>query len=169
MPWALGKHRLTQAYAWFLARWAKRLCWKEVRGLSAPLGRASFARWRWLSNGGVPTRISVTYGPSAIDESCSGKKVIKYLTLVYQIDAHCKRLLWIGQERKVKTLLRLLPLVRHRAQPRAEVHLLGYVEAVSEGHRQEGRAGRACARPLPHHGAFQQGASMRCAPKRSRR
>jgi transposase len=30
----------------------------------------------------------------------------KYLTLVYQIDEYCKRLLWVGQERKVKTLLR---------------------------------------------------------------
>jgi transposase len=30
----------------------------------------------------------------------------KYLTLVYQIDAGCRRLLWIGQERKAKTLLR---------------------------------------------------------------
>jgi len=30
MPWAEGKHRLTEAYAWFLAGWAKRLSWKEV-------------------------------------------------------------------------------------------------------------------------------------------
>ena len=30
----------------------------------------------------------------------------KYLTLVYQIDGHCKRLLWIGNERRAKTLLR---------------------------------------------------------------
>jgi transposase len=30
----------------------------------------------------------------------------RYLTLVYQIDTACKRLLWIGQERRVKTLLR---------------------------------------------------------------
>ena len=29
----------------------------------------------------------------------------RYLTLVYQIDRHCKRLLWIGEKRKVKTLL----------------------------------------------------------------
>ena len=29
----------------------------------------------------------------------------KYLTLVYQIDAHCKRLLWVGNKRKIKTLL----------------------------------------------------------------
>jgi len=30
MPWALGKRPLTKSYGWFLARWAKRLSWKEV-------------------------------------------------------------------------------------------------------------------------------------------
>ena len=30
VPWATGKHQLTDTYAWFLARWAKRLSWKEV-------------------------------------------------------------------------------------------------------------------------------------------
>ena len=30
MPWAEGKQHLTHAYAWFLASWATRLCWKEV-------------------------------------------------------------------------------------------------------------------------------------------
>ena len=39
-----------------------------------------------------------------IDE-IAWKKGHKYLTLVYQIDAGCKRLLWIGRERKVKTLM----------------------------------------------------------------
>ena len=29
-PWVSGKHRLTEAYSWFLAGWAKRLSWKEV-------------------------------------------------------------------------------------------------------------------------------------------
>ncbi len=32
MPWVAGKHRLTEAYALFLAGWAKRLSWKEVAG-----------------------------------------------------------------------------------------------------------------------------------------
>lgn len=32
MPWAVGKYRLTQRYAWSPARWAKRLSWKEVAG-----------------------------------------------------------------------------------------------------------------------------------------
>ena len=30
VPWAQGKHHLTTTYSWFLARWAKRLSWKEV-------------------------------------------------------------------------------------------------------------------------------------------
>ena len=31
LPWATGKHRLTDAYAWFLAGWAKRLSWQGGR------------------------------------------------------------------------------------------------------------------------------------------
>lgn len=30
VPWCDGKNRLTNAYRWFLAGWAKRLSWKEV-------------------------------------------------------------------------------------------------------------------------------------------
>ncbi len=30
VPWSCGKYRLTDTYAWFLARWAKRLSWQEV-------------------------------------------------------------------------------------------------------------------------------------------
>jgi transposase len=40
-----------------------------------------------------------------IDE-IAWQKGHRYLTLVYQIDGHCKRLLWIGEKRTVKTLLR---------------------------------------------------------------
>ena len=32
MPWVAGKHQLTEAYAWFLASWARRLSWSEVAG-----------------------------------------------------------------------------------------------------------------------------------------
>ncbi len=30
VPWASGKHQVTDTYAWFLARWARRLSWQEV-------------------------------------------------------------------------------------------------------------------------------------------
>jgi transposase len=43
-------------------------------------------------------------GAIGIDE-IAWQRGHKYLTLVYQIDAHCKRLLWVGNRRQVKTLL----------------------------------------------------------------
>jgi len=33
VPWAEGKSPLTKSYAWFLARWAKRLPWNKVAGI----------------------------------------------------------------------------------------------------------------------------------------
>jgi hypothetical protein len=30
VPWADGKHQLTKAYMLFLARWARKLSWKET-------------------------------------------------------------------------------------------------------------------------------------------
>ncbi len=36
LPWADGKHHLTHAYAVFLARWARRLSWREVAGIYPP-------------------------------------------------------------------------------------------------------------------------------------
>ena len=39
MPWVVGKHRLTEAYAWFLAGWAKRPeLERGGRGVSYKLG-----------------------------------------------------------------------------------------------------------------------------------
>ena len=48
MAWVSGKSRLTQAYAWFLARWAQRLSWKEAaQTLVTPLcGVTPFAASR---------------------------------------------------------------------------------------------------------------------------
>ncbi len=104
MPWSEGKHRLTETYAWFLAGWAKRLSWKEV---------AEAFRTTW-DHVFCSVEMAVAWGREHSD--LSGIEAIgideiqwqrghKYLTLVYQIDAQCKRLLWIGKKRRVKTLL----------------------------------------------------------------
>jgi hypothetical protein len=42
MPWVTGKHRLTEAYIWFLAGWAKRLSWSEVAQVFTPLADPVF-------------------------------------------------------------------------------------------------------------------------------
>jgi transposase len=103
MPWANGKSHLTQSYSWFLAQWATQLSWKEV-------AQRFKTTWHHVF---TAVEMAVAWGRSqmnldnisaiGIDEIQwqSGKR---YLTLVYQIDNHCKRLLWIGKNRTKKTL-----------------------------------------------------------------
>jgi len=43
VPWAEGKHQLTTTYAWFLARWAKRLSWREVVRPDRPTTSRTFS------------------------------------------------------------------------------------------------------------------------------
>ncbi len=97
MPWAAGKHQLTETYAWFLAGWAKRLSWKEVAG-------AFRTTWDHVF---CSVEMAVTWGRAHQDlsgieaigvDEIAWQRGHKYLTLVYQIDAGCRRLLWIGQD-----------------------------------------------------------------------
>jgi len=105
LPWASGKHRLTQAYAWFLARWAKRLSWKEVAKVFQTSWDSVFRSVEMAVEWGRAHQDLNDIRSIGIDE-IAWKSGHKYLTLVYQIDSHCKRLLWIGNERRAKTLLR---------------------------------------------------------------
>ena len=103
VPWAQGKQQATEALDWFLASWARRLSWKEtatVFGVSwdrvyRAVGMAvAWGRER-VSLEGVTT--------IGVDE-IAWQRGHRYLTLVYQLDAGCRRLLWVGQERKITTL-----------------------------------------------------------------
>ena len=103
VPWATGKHRVTDAYAWFLAGWAKRLSWQEV-------ATVFHSSWDTVSRS---VRMAVEWGLAHRDlegieaigiDELARRRGHRYLTLVYQIDRHCKRLLWIGRERKAETL-----------------------------------------------------------------
>jgi transposase len=105
MPWASGKSPLTQAYAWFLARWARRLSWTEVAGIFCTSWESVFRAVEMAVAWGRAHQDLSGVQAIGIDE-IAWRKGHKYLTLVYQIDAHCKRLLWVGRHRKVKTLLR---------------------------------------------------------------
>lgn len=103
VPWATGKHRVTDAYAWFLAGWAKRLSWQEV-------ATVFHSSWDTVSRS---VRMAVEWGLAHRDlggieaigiDELARRRGHRYLTLVYQLDRHCKRLLWIGRERKAETL-----------------------------------------------------------------
>ena len=104
LPWAVGKHRLCEAYTWFLARWAWRLSWKEVATVFHASWGSVFRSVEMAVAWGRAHQDLSGIGAIGIDE-IAWKRGHKYLTLVYQIDAGCKRLLWIGNQRKVKTLL----------------------------------------------------------------
>lgn len=104
MPWALGKRPLTKSYAWFLANWAKRLSWKETAEVFRTSWESVFRSVEMAVDWGRTHQDLSGVQAIGVDE-IAWKKGHKYLTLVYQIDNHCKRLLWIGKERKTKTLL----------------------------------------------------------------
>lgn len=104
-PWAEGKHRLTQSYAWFLASWAKRLSWKEVAEAFHTTWESVFRSVEMAVRWGLEHRDLSGIKAIGIDE-IQWQRGHKYLTLVYQIEEPCKRLLWLGQERRIKTLLR---------------------------------------------------------------
>ncbi len=104
MPWSEGKHRLTETYAWFLAGWARRLSWKEVAEAFRTTWDHVFCSVEMAVTWGKAHRDLSGIGAIGIDE-IQWQRGHKYLTLVYQIDVDCRRLLWIGKKRKVKTLL----------------------------------------------------------------
>lgn len=103
VPWAAGKNHLTTTYSWFLARWARRLSWKEVGQVFQTSWDNVFRSVKMAVAWGLLHRNLDNITAIGIDE-IAWKKGHKYLTLVYQIDSGCKRLLWVGKERTQKTL-----------------------------------------------------------------
>jgi transposase len=110
VPWAKGKSRLTTTYQWFLARWAKRLSWQEVATVFGTswntVYRAVSAAVAW----GLAHRSLDGIAAIGVDE-VQWRKGHRYLTLVYQIEGGCKRLLWIGKDRTAKSFLRFFRML----------------------------------------------------------
>lgn len=104
VPWVDGKHHVTKTYAWFLANWARRLSWSEVATVFRTSWQTVFHAVEMAVSWGREHQDLTGITAIGIDEIL-WQRGHKYLTLVYQISAGCKRLLWVGRERKVKTLL----------------------------------------------------------------
>lgn len=105
VPWAEGKNRLTTAYQWFLAGWAKRMSWKEVATSFHVSWDHVYDSVKHAVSWGLAHRSLEGIRSIGIDE-VQWKRGHKYQTLVYQIDEGQKRLLWLGPDRTAKTLLR---------------------------------------------------------------
>ena len=105
IPWAQGKHHLTTTYAWFLARWAKRLSWSTVATIFQTSWTHVFRSVSMAVAWGRQHQDLTAITALGFDE-IQWKRGPRYLTLVYQLDAGRRRLLWIGQERTVATAQR---------------------------------------------------------------
>jgi transposase len=100
-----GKHQLTTAYAWFLARWAKRLSWTEVADVFQTTWTHVFRAVEMAVSWGRAHQDLRGITATGIDE-LQWRRGHRYLTLVYQLDPGQRRLLWLGEHRQVQTLRR---------------------------------------------------------------
>lgn len=105
IPWAYGKEQMTLSYQVYLARWARRLSWKETADIFKTSWDSVFRAVQFIVKYGLANRTLDGVTEIGIDEIAVFKGH-KYLTLVYQLNAGARRLLWCGPERRVKTLLR---------------------------------------------------------------
>jgi transposase len=105
LPWGYGKERMTFSYQVYLSRWAKRLSWKETADIFETSWDTVFRAVKFVVDYGLANRSLEGVTEIGVDE-ISVFKGHKYLTLVYQLNAGVRRLLWCGPERRTKTLLR---------------------------------------------------------------
>jgi transposase len=102
LPWATSKSPMTTHFAWFLASWAKVLSWTEAARRFGVSPQVVFEAVKHAVEWGRQHQNLDGITSIGVDE-LSWKKGHKYLTLVYQIDHHRKRLLWIGRDRTAKS------------------------------------------------------------------
>ena len=110
VPWCDGKNQLTTTYRWFLAGWAKRLSWKAVAYVFGTTWQNVFRSVNHAVSWGLANRGMGGITVIGVDE-IQWQRGHKYLTLVYQIDEDCRRLLWVGKDRTTKTLLRFFRML----------------------------------------------------------
>jgi transposase len=106
IPWSDGKRPVTRAMMGFLARWARRLSWRETAQVFQTSWEAVYRSVEWFVEWGLEHRQLNGVTSIGVDEIHwgHGTKADNFLTVIYQIDAGCRRLLWIGKRRSEKTL-----------------------------------------------------------------
>jgi transposase len=108
LPWSVGKRPVTIAMMDFLARWARRLSWRETARTFQVSWEAVYRSVQWCVEWGLARRQLEGIEALGVDEIHWGKglRAENFLTVIYQIDAHCRRLLWVGPRRTQASLRR---------------------------------------------------------------
>ena len=119
VPWAMGKHTLTRAYMLYLAHWARKLSWQET-------AQSFHTSWEKVCQAvesvvqwGLEQRQLGTIRAIGVDEIQYGRGHT-YLTLVYQIEAGCVRLLWVGKERTGESFEKFFTLIGEQLAAKIE-------------------------------------------------
>ena len=110
VPWGIGKHQLTKAYMLFLANWARKLSWQETAPSFCSTWDKVCQSVEYVVQWGLEHRQLGPIVAIGVDEIQYGDGH-KYLTLVYQIEQQCTRLLWIGQERTMESFDRFFTMI----------------------------------------------------------
>ena len=110
LPWSAGKRQSTIAYLLFLARWARKLSWKETAAAFHTSWDKVCDAVEYVVGWGLEHRTLGTIRAIGVDE-IQYAKGHKYLTLVYQIDAGLTRLLWVGKERTLESFQGFFTLI----------------------------------------------------------
>lgn len=108
IPWSEGKRPITTAMMGFLARWARHLSWRQTARTFQTSWEAVYRSVEWFVQWGLARRQLDGIEAIGIDEIHwgKGKRAGNFLTVIYQIDGHCRRLLWVGRRRTQATLRR---------------------------------------------------------------
>lgn len=113
IPWSVGKRPVTKTMMVFLARWARRLSWRETAQVFQTSWESVYRSVEWFVEWGLAHRTLTGIEAIGVDEIHwgQGQGAAHFLTLIYQIDGHCRRLLWVGPRRTQATLRRGLAVL----------------------------------------------------------
>jgi transposase len=148
LPWSepASKRPMTIALMVFLATWAHRLSWKQTGEVFGFSWEAIYRAVAWVVDYGLSRRDLTGIGAIGVDE-VAYQKGHRYATLVYQLDAGCRRLLHISEGRTVKSLLRFFVMLRREGRRRGE-DLVGQIGFVCSDMWQAYR--KVIVKKLPH-------------------
>ena len=112
-PWceAAGKSPMTTALAVFLARWARLLSWRQTAVCFGFSWDRVYRAVSQVVEYGLKHRDLSGIGAIGVDEVAYAKGH-KYLTLVYQLDGSCRRLLHVSPGRSLKSLLSFFRMLK---------------------------------------------------------
>jgi len=135
IDWARGKERMTDAYKWFLSSWARRLPWVEVARVFGTSWNRVYRSVRHAVAWGIANQGPQRFEAIGVDEIAS-RRGHRYLTVIYQIDEGCRRLLWVARGRREDSLREFLEL--HESTVRDHLRFIctdmwrPYLNAIAE-------------------------------------